>query len=110
MLRFNRSHLPLDQKMQDFWDINGFLVIEDFYTHEECDKLIHKSEKLIDDHGIYAQPIFYPTVPKGLERLRITVTPKHRKEHIENMIYCLDKVWSDLSLPRKNSTKLKINI
>ena len=67
------------------------------------------SEKLIDDHGIYAQPIFYPTVPKGLERLRITVTPKHRKEHIENMVQCLDKVWSDLSLPRKNSTKLKIN-
>jgi len=67
------------------------------------------SEKLIDDHGIYAQPIFYPTVPKSLERLRITVTPKHRKEHIENMVQCLDKVWSDLSLPRKNSTKLKIN-
>ena len=67
------------------------------------------SEKLIDDHGIYAQPIFYPTVPKGLERLRITVTPKHRKEHIENMVQCLDKVWSDLSLPRKNSAKLKIN-
>ena len=67
------------------------------------------SEKLIDDHGIYAQPIFYPTVPKGLERLRITVTPKHRKEHLENMVQCLDKVWSDLSLPRKNSTKLKIN-
>ena len=67
------------------------------------------SEKLIDDYGIYAQPIFYPTVPKGLERLRITVTPKHRKEHIENMVQCLDKVWSDLSLPRKNSTTLKIN-
>ncbi|MDC0498493.1 5-aminolevulinate synthase [Alphaproteobacteria bacterium] len=67
------------------------------------------SEKLIEDHGIYAQPIFYPTVPKGLERLRITVTPKHRKEHIENMIKCLDQVWSDLSLPRKNSTKLQAN-
>ena len=49
MLRFNRSHLPLDQKMKDFWDINGFLVIEDFYTHEECDKLIDKSEKLIEN-------------------------------------------------------------
>ena len=49
MLRFNRSHLPLDQKMQDFWDINGFLVIEDFYAHEECDNLIYKSEKLIND-------------------------------------------------------------
>ena len=67
------------------------------------------SEKLIDDHGIYAQPIFYPTVPKGFERLRITVTPKHRKEHIENMVKCLDKVWSNLSLPRKNSTQLQVN-
>ena len=67
------------------------------------------SEKLIDDHGIYAQPIFYPTVPKGLERLRITVTPKHRKEHIENMVKCLDKVWSNLSLPRKNSTQLQVS-
>ena len=67
------------------------------------------SEKLIEDHGIYAQPIFYPTVPKGQERLRITVTPKHRKEHIENMVKCLDEVWSDLSLPRKNSTKLQAN-
>ena len=46
---------------------------------------------------------------KGLERLRITVTPKHRKEHIENMVKCLDQVWSDLSLPRKNSTKLQAN-
>ena len=67
------------------------------------------SEKLVEEHGIYAQPIFYPTVPKGLERLRITVTPKHRKEHIENMVKCLDQVWSDLSLPRKNSTKLLAN-
>ncbi len=67
------------------------------------------SEKLIEDHGIYAQPIFYPTVPKGLERLRITVTPKHRKEHIEMMISSVDKVWTELSLPRKNSSRLKIN-
>lgn len=63
------------------------------------------SKELIDHHGIYAQPIFFPTVPKGLERLRITVTPKHRKEHIENMTNALDIVWSKLNLPRKN-TKL----
>jgi 5-aminolevulinate synthase len=67
------------------------------------------SQSLIDDHGIYAQPIFYPTVPKGLERLRITVTPKHRKEHIENMVSCLDKVWSKLSLPRRNTSKLTMS-
>jgi 5-aminolevulinate synthase len=67
------------------------------------------SESLIDDYGIYAQPIFYPTVPKGLERLRITVTPKHRKEHIENMVSCLDKVWTKLSLPRRNTSKLSMS-
>jgi len=66
------------------------------------------SEYLIEDHGIYAQPIFFPTVPKGLERLRITVTPKHRKEHIENMVSCLDKVWTKLSLPRRNSLEVKL--
>ena len=66
------------------------------------------SEELIDQHGIYAQPIFFPTVPKGLERLRITVTPKHRKEHINNMTKALDIVWSKLNLPRKNTSKFSI--
>ena len=64
------------------------------------------SKELIDNHGIYAQPIFFPTVPKGLERLRITVTPKHRKEHIDNMTKALDIVWTKLSLPRKNTRKI----
>ena len=64
------------------------------------------SKELIDYHGIYAQPIFFPTVPKGLERLRITVTPKHRKEHIENMTNALDLVWTKLNLPRKNTKKI----
>ena len=64
------------------------------------------SKELIDEHGIYAQPIFFPTVPKGLERLRITVTPKHRKEHIKNMTNALDLVWAKLSLPRKNTKKI----
>ena len=63
------------------------------------------SKELIDQHGIYAQPIFFPTVPRGLERLRITVTPKHRKEHIDNMTKALDAVWTKLSLPRKNTKK-----
>jgi 5-aminolevulinate synthase len=64
------------------------------------------SQELINVHGIYAQPIFFPTVPKGLERLRITVTPKHRKEHIENMTKALDIVWTKLNLPRKNSKRI----
>jgi 5-aminolevulinate synthase len=64
------------------------------------------SQELIEEHGIYAQPIFFPTVPKGLERLRITVTPKHRREHIENMTKALDLVWTKLNLPRKNTKKI----
>ena len=67
------------------------------------------SQELIENHGIYAQPIFFPTVPRGLERLRITVTPKHRKEHIENMTEALDLVWTKLSLPRKNTKKILKN-
>ncbi len=66
------------------------------------------SQDLIDDHKIYAQPIFYPTVPKGLERLRITVTPKHRKEHIEKMVRALDKVWEKNKLPRRSINKASI--
>ena len=68
------------------------------------------SKELIEFHNIYAQPIFFPTVPKGLERLRITVTPKHRKEHIQNMVRALDRVWTKLNLPRKNNKKLVQNI
>jgi len=67
------------------------------------------SQELIENHSIYAQPIFFPTVPKGLERLRITVTPKHRKDHIENMTKALDLVWTKLSLPRKNTKKILNN-
>ena len=96
----------LDAIAIPYIDTNSHIVSVMINEPFLCKKV---SEKLIDDHGIYAQPIFYPTVAKGLERLRITVTPKHRKEHIENMVQCLDKVWSDMSLPRKNSTKLKIN-
>ena len=96
----------LDSIAIPYIDTNSHIISVMINDPFLCKKV---SEKLIDEHGIYAQPIFYPTVPKGLERLRITVTPKHRKEHIENMVQCLDNVWSDLSLPRKNSTKLKIN-
>jgi 5-aminolevulinate synthase len=87
-------------------DTNGHIISVMINDPFLCKKV---SEYLIEDHGIYAQPIFFPTVPKGLERLRITVTPKHRKEHIENMVSCLDKVWTKLSLPRRNSLKVKLS-
>ena len=97
----------LDSLAIPYLDTNSHIVAVLINDPFLCKKV---SKDLIDDHGIYAQPIFYPTVPKGLERLRITVTPKHRKEHIEKMITALDKVWSKNNLPRKNINKITANI
>lgn len=66
----------------------------------QCKKI---SKLLLDDFGIYIQPVFYPTVPKGEERLRVTITPKHKKSDIDNFISCIDKAWDILELKRENN-------
>ena len=45
-----------------------------------------------EDYGIYIQPIFYPTVPKGEARLRITITPKHSTDDIDALVRALSLV------------------
>ena len=104
-LKENSSYIRqlLDSVAIPYIDTNSHIVAVLVNDPFLCKQV---SQDLIDDHKIYAQPIFYPTVPKGLERLRITVTPKHRKEHIEKMIGALDKVWSKNRLPRRNINKV----
>jgi len=59
------------------------------------------SDWLMDRHGIYVQPINYPTVPKGTERLRITPSPVHRDEDIERLVFALSEIWSQCALSRQ---------
>ena len=50
------------------------------------------SKILKENFGIYIQPIFYPTVQKGAARLRITITPKHSKKDVDELVIALNKV------------------
>ena len=58
---------------------------------------------LLEKHGIYIQPIFYPTVPKGDERFRVTITPRHEASDIDHFLDALDDVWKQMDLKRSNS-------
>jgi len=58
------------------------------------------SDWLMQRHGIYVQPINYPTVPKGTERLRITPSPVHSEADVDRLVHALNELWSQCALAR----------
>lgn len=94
-----QAHQARAARLKALLRSHGFPVMESSTTHivpvligdPKCCKAI--SDALLDEFGLYVQPINYPTVPKGAERLRFTPSPLHDDAMMEDLVSALDDLW-----------------
>ncbi|GAB1380429.1 5-aminolevulinate synthase [Pararhodobacter sp.] len=77
---------------------HGSHIVPVHVGHPVHCKLI--SDMLLDRYGVYVQPINYPTVPRGTERLRFTPSPVHDPKEIDRVVAAMDQLWSHCALNR----------
>lgn len=88
--RLRALNLPLD-------DHGSHIVPVHVGNPVKCKML---SDMLLEDYGIYVQPINFPTVPRGTERLRFTPSPVHTDTMINDLVSALDGLWGQCALNR----------
>ena len=97
----------LDEKQIPHYANEGHIIPVMVGNAELCKKM---SDELLDRFNIYIQPINYPTVPRGTERLRITPTPLHTDATIADLIHALDTLWEEYDLHRADEFYNKLRL